>query len=287
MPILLFLATCVSTFMLGSLHWHPNSLTVGSATDGVYVRQLIYEHWQDGLIYMVCLLGILLFHEFGHFIATLRYRIPASFPFFLPCPVNPLGTLGAVIVMDGKLANRKEIFDIGLAGPIAGLVVAVPVMWIGVHQLDLSTDQFGTYRLDLMAAASMFIQTIQPPGHEGATSIWQQQLNPYFMAGWVGMLVTGLNMMPVSQLDGGHVLYAIFGRRAHWIARGFMAFAIAHILFHDSLHWLLMYALVYLLIGIDHPPTSDDTVKLGWFRIALGLASLAIPFLTFTTYFIR
>ena len=101
------------------------------------------------------------------------------------------------------------------------------------------------------------------------------------MAGWVGLLITGLNMLPVSQLDGGHVIYTLFGRRAHWIARGFMLAALGlFILFPPARTWLVMWFLV-LLIGVDHPPTRDDTVKLGWFRTLLGVASLSIPLLCF------
>ena len=101
------------------------------------------------------------------------------------------------------------------------------------------------------------------------------------MAGWVGMLITGLNMMPLSQLDGGHVLYALFGRRAHWLARGFAAFAAAYIIYAGQYAWFLMFCIVFFALGPDHPPTSDDSARLGWFRVALGVASLAIPFLCF------
>ena len=100
-------------------------------------RQLCVAHWQDGLVYMVCVMGILLTHEMGHFLVTLRYRVPASFPYFVPLPISPIGTMGAVIFMDSNRANRREMFDIGLAGPLAGLLVAVPVMCVGIAQLDL------------------------------------------------------------------------------------------------------------------------------------------------------
>jgi membrane-associated protease RseP (regulator of RpoE activity) len=96
----------------------------------------------------------------------------------------------------------------------------------------------------------------------------------------VGLLITGLNMLPVSQLDGGHVIYALFGRRAHWIARGFVLLAITYIVLGDALIWAPMLILV-VLIGTDHPPTSDDSVRLGWFRYTLGCASLLIPILCF------
>jgi membrane-associated protease RseP (regulator of RpoE activity) len=124
------------------------------------------------------------------------------------------------------------------------------------------------------------------PGVGAVSEVRTGQLNAYFMAGWVGLLITGLNMLPVSQLDGGHVIYALFGRRAHWIARAFVFLAIAFVVFGDSMIWAPMIVLVVLL-GTDHPPTSNDYVSLGNFRIGLGLLSLLIPVLCFPPYGIR
>ena len=101
------------------------------------------------------------------------------------------------------------------------------------------------------------------------------------MAGWVGMLITGLNMLPISQLDGGHVIYGLFGRRANLVARAFLILAILFIVFGEHYNWTVMLVLV-ILLGVDHPPTRDDSVKLGWFRRVFGFVSLAIPVLCFT-----
>jgi membrane-associated protease RseP (regulator of RpoE activity) len=101
------------------------------------------------------------------------------------------------------------------------------------------------------------------------------------MAGWVGLLVTALNMMPVSQLDGGHITYCLFGRWAHWVARGFMVLAIAYMVYEGT-YWMIVMLGLILLIGVDHPPTSNDRAPLGFARYALGLASLAIPVLCLT-----
>ncbi len=282
LPLILFLITCASTFWAGVAGWLPGHylMLAIAQQDGMPLRRAILAHWQDGLIYMACVLAILLTHEMGHFIAALRYRIPASLPYFLPLPISPIGTMGAVIGMAGMRANRKEIFDIGIAGPLAGLVVAVPVMWVGIQQLDLTTPEHGMFALDTPLSVRLALEHASPPGYESGDGVWYSQLNPYYMAGWVGLLITGLNMLPVSQLDGGHVLYTLFGKRAHWIARGFMILAIAYIVYNKAWAWSLMVLLV-LLIGTDHPPTRDDSVPLGWFRTALGLASLAIPLLCF------
>ena len=191
-------------------------------------RRVVLRNWDQGLIYMTCVVGILLMHEMGHFLATVLYRIPASLPMFIPFPITPIGTMGAVIGMDGRLANRKEIFDIGIAGPIAGLVAAIPILWVGIMQLDLAGPVYGMERYDCPLLVEWMIGVLRPD--QGIVSeIRTSQLNAYFMAGWVGLLITGLNMLPVSQLDGGHVIYTLFGRRAHWIARGFVFAAILYI----------------------------------------------------------
>lgn len=276
LPAILFLLTCLSTFWAGVGGWY-------ALPDGMLVRRLIISHWQDGLTYMACLLAILLTHEMGHFLGTLRYGIPASLPFFIPFPISPIGTMGAVIGMDGRRADRKQMFDIGLAGPLAGLAVAVPILLIGIHTLNSAGPGHGPYRLDLPLAVRSILAWYPPAGYDASAApvgeIWYSHLNPFFMAGWVGLLITGLNMLPVSQLDGGHVLYALFGRRSRWVARGFMLGAIAYLIATGTWgRWMVMILLV-LLIGISHPPTRDDSVKLGWLRVGLGLVSLAIPLL--------
>ena len=288
LPVTLFLMTCISTFWVGAAQWQPiQHLVLGMDGDFLMpmpVRQSILAHWDDGLVYMAALLGILFAHEMGHFLATIRYGIPASLPYFLPIP-HGIGTLGAVIGMDGLRANRREMFDIGIAGPLAGLVVAIPVMIAGAVQLDLSGPRFGGIALDSPLAVRVLLDWVQPPGYVPGESISIGQIggNPLFMAGWVGFLITGLNMLPVSQLDGGHVIYTLFGRRAHWIARGFVLCAFIFIFWAGAWIWIVMLSLV-LLIGPDHPPTSNDRIPLGWPRRLLGFASLAIPVLCFPPF---
>lgn len=278
LPLILFLMTCVSTFLAGAVGWIP-------ALEAMPIRRAILSHWQDGLVYMACVLAILLTHEMGHFLVAWRYGIPASWPYFVPFPISPVGTMGAVIGMEGRRADRKEMFDIGLAGPLAGLLVAVPILLVGIQQLDLTTPGHGLYRLDLPLYVRLVLQAEPPPGYHvpgvPGDQIWCSHLNPYLMAGWVGLLITGLNMMPVSQLDGGHVIYALFGRHSRWIARGVLLAALTYVsVTHTWDRWWLMIALI-VLIGIHHPPTRDDTAKLGWLRGAVGVASLIIPLLCF------
>ena len=274
LPVILFLLTCISTFIAGATQWAPHEYLFHS--DPLPLRRTLLLHGWDGLLYMASLLSMLFAHEMGHFLATVFYRIPASFPYFLPLPITPIGTLGAVIRMDNRDANRREIFDIGIAGPLAGLVVAIPLLIVGTMQLDFSQPDAGPFALDLPLAARWLVRYLQPVGYHGETSIAINHVNPFFMAGWVGLLVTALNMMPVGQLDGGHITYTLFGRTAHLIARLFMLCGILYMVYFSTYQMALMAVLIFL-IGVDHPPTSNDRVPLGWFRYALGCLTLVIP----------
>jgi membrane-associated protease RseP (regulator of RpoE activity) len=253
------------------------------------LRRAILVHWQDGLTYMVCVLAILLTHEMGHFLATVKYRIPASFPFFLPLPISSIGTMGAVIAMDGRQADRKQTFDIGLAGPLAGLLVTVPILWVGIQRLDASVPPYGLPLFEAPLAMRLMLDHVTASGYQAGSQIMLSQLNPFLMAGCVGLLITGLNMLPVSQLDGGHLIYTLFGRKGRWISRGIIMLALGHVLWY-AVHmrfstWTLMVILL-LLIGPDHPPTRDDSVPLGWFRTVLGWLSLLIPVFCFPPDFL-
>lgn len=289
LPAGLFLATCASTLWVGAADWRP----LDHMADWPAVAHTLATGWRQGVTYMLAVLAILLAHEMGHFVMTLVHRIPASYPLCIPVPFNPIGTMGAVIGMDGLRANRREIFDIGLAGPLAGLLVAAPILWHGVAKLDLTDrPQPGEVQLNSPLAVKWMIaaQRADRPGGGAAgeasvnTGEWIgiSQVNAYFMAGWVGMLITGLNMLPISQLDGGHTLYGLFGRDAHSFARAFIVVAITYVVINleQAAVWTPMLILV-ILMGVDHPPTSDDDLELDRGRWLIGVASLAIPVLCF------
>ena len=296
LPLVLFLATCASTFFAGS--W-PN---FGVAQPGAFENYPLFKvdelgvapgveshvqrvvinrtyvivgRWHDGLVYMGAVMLILFAHEMGHFLFTLRYHVPASYPIFIPMPISPIGTMGAVIAMDSSVANRKAMFDIGIAGPLAGLVVALPIAWFGIlSAAPFPLNRPANYEFQDPLLFKLLFSYLHPELQPGQTLT----LNPLLMAGWTGMLITGLNMLPVSQLDGGHVAYALFGKRAHTLARFVILAAIAFIVFSGVHGWAVMLGVV-LFIGIDHPPTHDDSVPISFARRVLGLASLAIPIL--------
>jgi membrane-associated protease RseP (regulator of RpoE activity) len=272
-PLVLFLLCCLSTFFAGATNWLP-VLYVGNWDAA---GRLIQQNWQQGLIYMAAVIGILLTHEMGHFLQTVRYGVPATLPTFIPVPVIMTGTMGAVIAMEGSRADRKQLFDIGISGPLAGLAVALPIIWYGIKtagpmpaSAELQLGHPLIFRL-----LTNYLRPELPPG----TVL--NVFHPLLMAGWVGMLVTGLNMLPVSQLDGGHVIYGLFGRKAHLVARTFLVMAIASIIIFQQYNWSIMLILV-ILLGVDHPPTRDDSVKLGPLRCVVGALSLLIPVFCFT-----
>lgn len=271
LPLLLFIATIISTFWSGAAGFASFALVF----EHELVGPILVEHWREGLVYMASVLAILGAHEMGHFLLAVRHRIPASWPFFIPMPILPFGTMGAVIAMQGYKANRTQLFDIGIAGPLAGLLVAIPITIAGILQADLAPVHMKGHEFHDPVIVEFLIYWLRPDA-QGRELL----LNPMLTAGWVGFLITGLNMMPVSQLDGGHISYALLGRRAHLIARLTVLAAIVFMVWMQVAAWALMLVLV-LVMGVDHPPTANDQAPLGRLRTALGWASLSIPILCF------
>jgi len=274
LPAALFLATCVCTFWAGVTNWLPIAYMGSFEQAGT----ILYTGWNQGLTYMVAVLAILVSHEMGHFLVAQRYGIPVSFPYFLPVPFHPLGTLGAVIGMRGGMRpDRRQLFDLGLAGPLAGLIVALPIIYVGVQRFDPQAPPVDGFQFHSPMLFQILLRLTRPDCPPESLDCLRSA-NPYLAAGWAAMLVTGLNMLPVSQLDGGHVAHALLGPRSVWLARGVLLASILFILVTEEYHWVLMVVLV-TLIGVDHPPTADDHVRLGWPRRLLGWASLTIPIL--------
>jgi len=263
--LFLFLATCVSTFYMGMF----------MADVGHLGRPL---QWGDlvssGFAYSLSVMGILLFHELGHYLQARRYGVPATPPFFIPMPlISPFGTMGAVILQSAGQANRKVLFDIAITGPLAGLVLAIPICWFGALQSQVGPVPQnlppGSVYGDPLLMQWMF-DAIHGPRPAGQEIL----LNPLLFAGWVGIFITALNLLPLGQLDGGHILYALIGKRAHIVATMLLCGAVAYMFWAD--YWVFSPLLILItLMGIHHPPSSDDSVPLGWPRVILGWLTLA------------
>lgn len=250
LALALFVATCLSTLLIG------------------------------GWVYAACLMTILVCHETGHFLQARRYGVYAGYPIFLPLPLPPIGTLGAVIVMDSRIPHRKSLFDIGITGPLAGLVPTLICCVLGImFDARLAVATQGGWQLGepllFKWLAYMRFGTI-PDGAD-------VYMGPVAMAGWVGLLITALNLMPIGQLDGGHVLYALVRRGQHIVATLLLLTAIAMIFYSPATlaGWTIMLLLL-VVMGPKHPPTWNDYAPLGRGRTILGWLTLAFLFVGFT-----
>ena len=281
-PLSLFALTCLTTFWAGACRGSGDSFVLLFA-GWRGMREILELGAVDGFVYMTTVMSILLAHELGHFLQALRYHIPASLPMFIPMPFTPLGTMGAVIAMRGSSADRRQLFDIGLTGPWAGLLVALPIAW---HGVATAVPVVAVGIEPLVYQRPLLLQLLVSYLHPDLPSDVVFQFNPYLQAAWVGLLVTGLNMMPISQLDGGHVSYALLGRRAHRLALALLLVALFYILVSGE--WGLIVMLMLLMfLGPYHPPTANDHVPLGPWRTTIGWLSLALPLVCFTPVPIR
>jgi membrane-associated protease RseP (regulator of RpoE activity) len=270
--VLLLLATIVTTLAAGA-SMRGEDLFGALASGNV---PLMMEIALIGAPFSVTLLAILGVHELGHYVAARWHGVAASLPYFIPLPFAGLGTLGAFIAIKSPMKDRRVLFDIGLAGPLAGFVVALPLLAVG---LMLSPEVPGrSSGLTLQALGSSVLVSgvvdwlrVIPPGHTLA-------LHPVFFAAWLGLLLTSVNLLPVGQLDGGHVAYALLGRWGHGLALlTFFGLIVAGIMV--STMWYI-WALFVLLGGLRHPPTMNDLTPLTPFRWFLGLVALLLFTLT-------
>jgi membrane-associated protease RseP (regulator of RpoE activity) len=229
----------------------------------------------DGLAFSITLMTILLAHELGHYFACRYYGIDASLPYFLPFPLSPIGTLGAFIRIRSPIYTRQALFDVGIAGPLAGFAVLLPFLAIGVALSKVSNGVAGQGELIFgVPLIQRFFEWVIFPHHSPADIL----LHPIARAAWVGTLATALNLLPIGQLDGGHILYAFIGRRHKLLSRIFVVALIPMGIFY-SRSWLIWAALLFLF-ALRHP-VIFDTSKLDQNRVALGGLALAILVLTF------
>jgi membrane-associated protease RseP (regulator of RpoE activity) len=218
-------------------------------------------------------------HELGHFIQAWRYGVPASLPYFIPMPFSPIGTMGAVIAMRGGMGNRKSLFDIGITGPLAGLAPAFAFCLLGLWLSDVRpvAPNASTLMLGEPLIFKLLSYSIFGPLPAG-TDVF---LHPIAYAGWVGVFITALNLIPIGQLDGGHVLYALLRRKARFVSTALLLAAVSAMAVWSLWGWSLMI-LFLLLIGPNHPPTANDEVELGFGRTVLGYLTLPFVFIGFT-----
>jgi membrane-associated protease RseP (regulator of RpoE activity) len=229
----------------------------------------------QGLAFSVPLMLILLTHEMGHYLASVHHRVKATLPYFIPAPTL-IGTFGAFIKMKSPIYHKRALLDIGASGPLAGFIVSIPALIIGlklskivpvtrVHGISLGSS----IMMELMT--KLFAPTT-PPGFELV-------IHPIGFAGWIGLFVTSLNLIPIGQLDGGHVAYALFGEKSAQMANKLLfIMAVMGILFWQG--WLFWAGIIFFL-GKKHPPSINQYVELDTSRKVLAFIVLAIFILTF------
>jgi membrane-associated protease RseP (regulator of RpoE activity) len=261
--IILFLLTLLSTLIAGALQ------------QGVDLFNHPWSIWK-GIPFSFTLTMILGAHEFGHYFMSRRHHIDVTLPYFIPAP-SIIGTFGAFIKMKSPIMDRKILLDVGAGGPIAGIIVSVPILLIGLYLSELTFHSAGSgMRLGSSMLFSLFGWIVYGAMPDEANLI----LHPIAFSGWIGLLVTSLNLLPVGQLDGGHVAYAVLGIRQRLVAKG----VIVVLLGLGVAGWVgwLIWAAILVFMGTAHPPVVYDSVPLDRKRLIIGWITLAIFVLTFT-----
>jgi membrane-associated protease RseP (regulator of RpoE activity) len=275
--VLLFVLTIATTTIAGVGHYLSFRADFLPGPAAALSTRLIWP----GLYYSVTILAILGCHELGHYFACRYYDVDASLPFFLPVPTPLTGTLGAFIRIREPIPTKRMLFDIGIAGPLAGFAVAVPALLLGIslsHVVKLPAD-FSGFELGeplLFKFVSWLTWGSVPDGYS-------LNLHPIGFAAWFGLLATALNLFPVGQLDGGHICYAVLGRRSTYVTMVMVVVAIA--LSFVSASWVVwtgLMVVMLLVFGPRHPRTFDEDVPLDGARRWMALAALIIFVLCFT-----
>ena len=307
--IILFIGTFLSTIFAG-VFWAGKD-------------PLELSNFSAGITYAVLIMLIISTHEFGHYIAARIHRIPVTLPYYIPFPLlflNPFGTMGAVIRMKAHRYSRKALFDIGVAGPIAGWVTSLAILIIGfltLPSLDYLYSVHPNYTLTGIPIEGitfgnsllfLLLENVLVPANKFMPPMNEIYHYPFLCTGWFGLLITSLNMMPIGQLDGGHISYTMFGRKHVYIARFFFTlllfFGIAGTIpfFEEwlginllgisplldwyiefgSLSWMLWAVLIFFLIKVRHPQTLDSRNEpLGTGRMLTGYFSFVIFIVSF------
>lgn len=275
---LLFLLTIVTTTLVGADQYagyltdfkQPGPLPM--SVSGLLLRGL----WYSGTI-----LAILGCHELGHYFACRYYDVDASLPYFLPVPISITGTLGAFIRIREPIPQKRMLFDIGIAGPIAGFLVAVPTLFFGVamsHVVKMPENFVGLELGEplLFKAASWLLWGSVPNGYS-------LNLHPMAFAAWFGLLATALNLFPIGQLDGGHISYAVLGPRSTVVTFAFLGVAVLLTFFSASwIVWTGLLLVMLFMVGPHHPAVFDEEVPLDRTRLVLALCAVVIFILCFT-----
>lgn len=275
--IILFLLTVLTTLFAGAQYQISFMMHESVPLNPFDIMMRLLQHPSYliyGLPFSFTLLGILFSHEMGHYIACRYYGINATLPFFIPMPIGPVGTFGAFIRIKSPITRKKALFDIGIAGPIAGFVMAVPALIIGVQAsrvVDLTALSGQGYVVEVFGEPLLY-KAVASLAHHGVMG--DLYLHPIGFAAWFGLLATAFNLLPMGQLDGGHVLYAVTGRRFRLLSRFFWIATLAGGVLWFG--WIVWAVLIRFVTGLDHPPTYDEDQPIGTARLLLFCIAIAI-----------
>ncbi|MBN2516181.1 MAG: site-2 protease family protein [Deltaproteobacteria bacterium] len=260
--IFLFIITVITTLIAGALQ------------EGVNLLEQPSSIWR-GMPFSFTLLLILGTHELGHYVMSNKHQVDVTLPYFIPAP-SFIGTFGAVIKMKSPMLNRRTLLDVGVAGPFAGMIVAIPILVIGLILSDVvsHTGEEGI-RLGSCILFSLLNWMVHGPMPDNASLM----LHPVAFSGWIGLLVTSLNLIPVGQLDGGHIAYAVLGSKQRIVAKMFMGVLLLLGVMGWS-GWLVWFVLL-LFLGIHHPPVVYDWIPLDRKRKITGAIALGVFVITF------
>ncbi len=275
--ILLFLLTLISVYIVPIFLRNWMQPSIDSAIAGT-MRDLKAG---AGIEFTVAMISILFVHEMGHFIAGRRRNIITSWPYFIPAP-NIIGTFGAIIKSKSPFQNRRDLIEVGASGPIAGWIVALGWLLYGLSQSAiLPVGAFSTkdmfFAMDgesILMRVATYLLVGQAP--EGSYYL----LTEAAFAGWVGLLITAINMLPIGQLDGGHVVFGLWRKRQHYLGKLAMLGLFGLGFYGGPMWWF--FAGFGLFFGVKHPPTLDDNQKLSRTAFWLGIVSLIILIISFT-----
>ena len=261
--LILFLLTVLTTLTVGALHAGKNPLTNPG--------NLFY-----GLPFSLSLIAILGSHELGHYTLSKIHKVKATLPYFIPVPHPLVGTLGAFIKIKSPIPSRRALLDIGAAGPITGFLVALPITIMG---LKLSTIVPKSGAPGLFLGEPLIFKFLEFAAGLNIPQDMDLYLHPMAFAGWIGFFVTGLNLIPIGQLDGGHITFALFGKKHTRIAYASLIVLIA-LGFLWTGWWT--WAVLVLILGIRHPAPLNEVSRLDKKRLVVGIFSIIVFILTFT-----
>jgi len=280
--VILFLLTVGTTFIIGAVN------QVGFQSNEPIILELGFIHkvladpsiLRYGFYFSLAIMTFLLSHEMGHYFMCRRYNINATLPYFIPAPTF-VGTFGAFIKIKSPIKDKKALFDIGIAGPLAGFAVALPTLIIGLRlsrPILIPPVHQGFY---FGLGEPLLFDLIEYAFLPAYPQNYDLLLHPVALAGWFGCLATALNLLPISQLDGGHISYAIFGKHYSKVSLGVFVVIILMGFVTGFPGWFL-WGLLILLLGLRHPRTLNDEVPLDAKRKLMGLLAFIVFILTFT-----